>query len=256
VEAAFFDLDKTVIARSSMMAFAPSFRRHGLLSRRSMARGAWTQLVYLRWGAGPRRLARIQQSVLALTAGWSRAAVGELVAADIEAAIDPITHAEAVERILEHRAAGRTVVLVSAAPEEIVEPIGRRLGVDHVIASQAIIDADGRYTGRLARYAYGPAKAALIGDLAAERGIDLEASWAYTDSFTDLPMLEVVGHPVVVNPDRPLRRVARMRGWAVERFDVEGAPKRRRAVAPALAVAAVTGAVTAWVVLRRLPRTA
>jgi len=258
VEAAFFDLDKTVIARSSLMAFAPSLRRHGLLTRRVMAQGAWSQLLYLRWGAGPRRLERIQRTVLAVISGWDRKEVGELVAAGLAEAIDPITHGQARERIRWHRAEGRPIVLVSAAPEEIVEPIGRRLGFDHVIASQAVVDPEGRYTGVLERYVYGPAKAALMQDLARREGIDLEGSWAYTDSFTDLPMLEAVGHPVVVNPDRALRRVAQMRGWPVERFDVpppDSAP-RRRALAPVIAVALTTGGLTAWWMLRRQPRLA
>jgi HAD superfamily hydrolase (TIGR01490 family) len=269
VEAAFFDLDKTVIARSSMMAFAPSFRREGLLKRRTLLKGAWIQLIYVRLGAGPRRLARIQESVLAVTAGWDRAAVRRLVGEGLASAIDPITYREAVGLIAEHRREGRRIVLVSAAPQEVVEPIGARLGVDGVIASLARVDGEGRYTGALERYAYGPAKAVLIRDLAGREGIDLAGSWAYTDSFTDLPMLEEVGHPVAVNPDRALQRVARMRGWDVVTFEERGyapvlaaeaarGPGRWRAVAPAsaLALLATTGGVTAWWMWRRPARTA
>ena len=254
MEAAFFDLDKTVLARSSMMAFAPAFFRAGLLQRHNLLKGAASQLVYVRWGAGPRRVARIQRSVLSVTCGWDQAEVRRLVGAGMDDAVDPITYAEAVTLIAEHRAAGRRIVLVSAAPEELVEPIGTRLGADTVIASRAVLDERGRYSGRLERYAYGPAKAELVEDLARREGIDLEQSWAYSDSITDLPMLEAVGHPVAVNPDRALRRVALLRGWEVARFELRPDPDaaegsgRPRAWRPGstVAAAATAGALAAW----------
>jgi HAD superfamily hydrolase (TIGR01490 family) len=258
VEAAFFDLDKTVISRSSMMAFAGAFRREGLVTRRALARGAWTQLVYLRWGAGPKKLARVQESVLALTTGWEQAAVRRIVADGIGPAIEPIVYGEAMRLIREHRAAGRRVYLVSAAPEEIVEPIGRHLGVDETIATRSDIDEFGRYAGTVERYAYGPAKAALIRELAQRGNIDLAASWAYTDSVTDLPMLEAVGHPVAVNADRSLERISRMRGWEVLRFEERGParPRRFRPLSPltvmALTVMATTGGLGAWLWRRRV----
>jgi HAD superfamily hydrolase (TIGR01490 family) len=255
VEAAFFDLDKTVISRSSMMAFAGAFRREGLLTRRAMAQGAWVQLLYVRWGAGPKRLARIQASALALTAGWEQAAVRRIVAEGLGHAIEPIIYAEARRLIAEHRAAGRRVYLVSAAPEEVVEPIGRYLGVDEAIASRPDIDERGCYAGTIGRYAYGPAKAALIRELAQRVGLDLAASWAYTDSVTDLPMLEAVGHPVAVNADRSLQRISKMRGWDTVRFDLRTtAPARQRRVVQLSAVTmmATTGGVGAWLWHRHL----
>ena len=109
----------------------------------------------------------------------------------------------------EHRAAGRRIVIVSASPEEIVVPIGRLLGVDDVIASRALLTEDRRYTGQMDFYAYGPFKVEAIEALAAEHDIDLAESWAYSDSYTDLPMMLAVGHPVAVNPDRPLLKAAR-----------------------------------------------
>ena len=101
--------------------------------------------------------------------------------------------------------------LISASPEEIVAPLARYLGVDDAIASRAKLDDDGRYTGEVEFYSYGPFKAEAMVHAAAMYGIDLDASYAYSDSATDLPMLEVVGHPVAVNPDRELARVARAR---------------------------------------------
>jgi HAD superfamily hydrolase (TIGR01490 family) len=217
--AAFFDLDKTVIARASIMAFAADFRQEGLLSRRTVAKALWTHLVYVHVGASSRKLDRIRRSVLTVTRGWDEARVREIVTGRLDSAIDPITYAEAVDLIGEHRRAGRRVYLASAAPAEIVEPLARHLGVDDAVASIARVDRDGRYTGELDRCAYGSEKARLIVELATRDGVDLAASHAYSDSATDVPMLEVVGHPVAVNPDRALRRVARQRGWEIRRFE-------------------------------------
>src|SRR5205823_14420402 len=206
MEAAFFDLDKTVIARASMVAFGRPFYRHGLISRRLMLRGLWGQLVYLHAGADEDRLARMRESVLALTKGWEQAQVRRIVREALTDVVTPIIYAEALELIDEHRAAGRRVFIVSASPEEIVAPLAEHLDVDEAIASRARIDADGCYTGEMEFYAYGANKAEAMRDIAEHEGIDLRRSWAYSDSATDLPMLEAVGHPVVVNPDRGLGR--------------------------------------------------
>ncbi|MCU4187430.1 HAD-IB family hydrolase [Acidiferrimicrobium sp. IK] len=219
MEAAFFDLDKTVIAKASMMAFGREFYREGLIGRRSLLKGLWTQVVYVRRGATSDQLAKIRQSVLALIAGWEQARVRSIVTSTLAPVLDPITYAEAIEAIEEHRGAGRLIVIISAAPEEIVEPLAAYLGVDVAIGSRADVDERGRYTGHMARYAYGQTKADLMAELAETRGIDLANSWAYSDSVTDLPMLEAVGHPVVVNPDRSLERLAAARGWPVRHFD-------------------------------------
>jgi HAD superfamily hydrolase (TIGR01490 family) len=241
MEAAFFDLDKTVIAKPSIMAFARDFRREGLLTRRTMAKGLWLQVVYVHVGAGSKKLARVRQSVLALTTGWDQALVRRVVSEGLSSAIDPITYAEARELIDEHRLAGRRVYLVSAAPAEIVEPLAQHFGAHEALASVARVDRDGRYTGDVERYAYGPEKASLIRHLATRDGLDLTASWAYSDSATDVPMLETVGHPVAVNPDRALRRIAQLRGWEIQRFErtLEPSPVTAKAepdrLAPAVA---------------------
>jgi HAD superfamily hydrolase (TIGR01490 family) len=249
MEAAFFDLDKTVIARASIMAFAGDFQREGLLSRRTVAKGLWTQLVYVHVGAGSRKLDRIRRSVLTVTRGWDQARVRQIVIGRLGPAIDPITFAEAVELIREHRQAGRRVYLVSAAPTEIVEPLAEHLGADEAVASMARVDADGRYTGELERFAYGIEKARLVEELAARDGVDLAASHAYSDSASDVPMLEAVGHPVAVNPDRALRRVARQRGWEIRHFarllPQEAAQQAERAVPHASPVLA-GGERQAW----------
>jgi HAD superfamily hydrolase (TIGR01490 family) len=219
MEAAFFDLDKTVIARASMVAFGRPFYRHGLISRRLMVRALWGQLVYLYLGADEERLARMRESVLALTKGWQQSQVRRIVREALTDVVTPIIYAEALELIEEHRAAGRRVFIISASPEEIVEPLADHLEVDEAIGSQARIDDEGCYTGEMAFYAYGENKAVAMGEVAEREGIDLSESWAYSDSATDLPMLEAVGHPVVVNPDRELARVAREREWEVRKFE-------------------------------------
>jgi phosphoserine phosphatase len=137
-----------------------------------------------------------------------------------------MVYEEAVALIDEHKAAGRDVVVISSSGTEIVEPIGERLGVDLAIGTQVAVE-DGHFTGDILFYAYGEGKAVAMRDIAAERGYDLAASYAYTDSHTDLPMLEVVGHPVAVNPDAELRRIATEREWPVLDFDQPVAMRER-----------------------------
>ncbi len=244
MEAAFFDLDKTVIARASLVAFGRPFYRHGLVSRSTLLRGLWAQLVYLHLGASEARLARLREALLRLTRGWDQSQVRAIVASTLEDIVEPIIYQDALDLIAAHRRAGRLVYLVSASPEEIVMPLGSYLGVDGVIASRSEVDENGRYTGEVSFYAYGPYKATAIYGLADERAIDLAESYAYSDSYTDVPMLEAVGHPVAVNPDRVLAGLARERGWPIQRFD---RPVRlRRSTDPRLAPA-VLAAVTVLV---------
>ncbi len=216
--AAFFDLDKTVIARASMVAFGRPFYRGGLINRRTVLRALYGQLVYLQLGASEQRLERIRESILKLTRGWSQARVREIVAEALEQIVEPIIYAEAADLIEAHKDAGRMVVIVSASPEELVAPLGRYLGADRVIASRAHLDEEGRYTGSMEFYAYGEFKAEAMRAVAQAEKLDLESSYAYTDSYTDLPMLEEVGHPVAVNPDRVLARYAREHGYEIARF--------------------------------------
>jgi HAD superfamily hydrolase (TIGR01490 family) len=218
MEAAFFDLDKTVIDRASIAAFGRPFMKGGLINRRVVARAAFSQLIYLYFGADEERLVRVRQSMLAMTKGWDRDQVRQIVRETLLETIEPIMYAEALELMEIHRAAGHRVYLVSASPEEIVLPLTDMLGVDGAICSRGEVDAEGRYTGRMAFYAYGPEKATAMRELAARTGIDLSASSAYSDSATDLPMLEAVGRPVAVNPDRALAKVARERGWETLQF--------------------------------------
>lgn len=270
-QAAFFDLDKTVIARASMVAFGRPLYDGGLINRRTVLRALYGQLVYLHLGASEEKLERIRESVLRLTRGWHQSRVREIVEEALEQIVDPIIYAEAADLIDQHRAEGRLVVLISASPEEIVAPLGRYLGADATIASRTHVDAEGRYTGAMEFYAYGEFKAEAMHDLAEREGIDLSESYAYSDSYTDLPMLEAVGHPVAVNPDRVLGRFAKEHGFEVTRFvqpvrlrdRMRGVRDRIAAVPPrpAIAVSAGAAAIGAgafslgwWLATRRLDR--
>jgi HAD superfamily hydrolase (TIGR01490 family) len=218
VNAAYFDLDKTVIAKASIAAFGGQFRRGGLINRRTVLRAVAGQLVYSQLGAGEHRMAKVRETMLALTRGWEAERVRTIVRDTLLQTMEPLIYAEALELMEAHRANGDRVYLVSAAPEEIVEPMSELLVVDGWICSRAELDAGGCYTGRMGFYADGPRKAEAIVELAARGGIDLENSFAYSDSINDLPMLEVVGHPVAVNADRALGRLARARGWETRQF--------------------------------------
>ena len=218
MEAAFFDLDKTVIDRASIAAFGRPFMKGGLINRRLVARAAVSQLIYLYFGADEDRLVRVRESMLAITKGWDRAQVRQIVRETMLQTIEPIMYAEALELMELHRAAGHRVYLVSASPEEIVLPLADLLGSTVRSAPAARWTSEGRYTGRMAFYAYGEAKACAMRELAERTGLDLSASSAYSDSATDLPMLEAVGRPVAVNPDRALAKVARERGWEMRNF--------------------------------------
>ncbi|HEX9065743.1 MAG TPA: HAD family hydrolase [Streptosporangiaceae bacterium] len=224
--AAFFDLDKTIISRSSTLAFAPSFYRHGLITRSQAARGALAQIRYRTGGAGHSQMERIKQQLTSACRGWPAERVAEIVTANLTATIAPIIYQQARLLLDDHKSAGRDVFIVSTAGQEMVGPIAAMLGVGGVIATRMRL-AEGRYTGEVDFYAYGEGKAEQIRRLAGERGYDLGTCYAYSDSHTDLPMLEAVGYPHAVNPDRALRRVALARGWPVLTFASARVPRQR-----------------------------
>ncbi len=243
-EAAFFDLDKTIIATSSTMAFSKPFQAGGLISRRAMLRSVYAQFVYTVGGADHDQMEKMRAFLSTLCAGWDVATINQIVADTLHLVVDPLVYVEAVQLIEEHHGAGRDVIIVSASGSELVEPIGEMLGADHVVATRMEV-RDGRYTGNIRFYAYAENKATAILDLARKRGYDLAASYAYSDSVTDVAMLETVGHPYAVNPDKDLRRVAREREWPVLVFDRPVALQggvRLVPARPALAALAVGGA--------------
>jgi HAD superfamily hydrolase (TIGR01490 family) len=260
MEAAFFDLDKTVISKSSSLALSRPFYRAGLVTRSQLLRGIYAQIVYLMLGADEKRMDRAKDGLLALTRGWDREEVEEVVREALETVVDPYIYQEALDLIALHQALGREVFIVSSSPQEVVKPLAERLGVSSVVATRAQT-VDGRYTGELEFYCYREQKADEIRRIAADQGIDLAGSFAYSDSITDRPMLELVGNPVAVNPDRELRRLAQQRAWKVRDFRRPVRLRHRLAevrrpspIAVAVA-AAMAAAVLAWIFLRsRLAR--
>ncbi|HEX7095024.1 MAG TPA: HAD family hydrolase [Acidimicrobiales bacterium] len=254
MEAAFFDLDKTVIARASLLAFGPQLRRAGYISRWLVLRAAVGQLVYRYLGADEARMEKMRNTSLRIFRGWQRDTVLALVRETLTEVIEPLVYAEALELLQQHRAAGRRVFLVSSSPEEIVEPLAAYLGVDEVIATRAAVDHENRYTGHIEYYAYGLNKAEAVRNIAARDGIDLERSFAYSDSATDIPMLEMVGNAVAVNPDREPRRVASARGWEIRRFERPVALRPGRVTPPLARVVVIGAAVVATTVVIALWR--
>ena len=257
--AAFFDLDKTIIARSSTLAFSRPFYQGGLINRRTVLRSAYAQFVYLVGGADHDQMERMRAYLSSMCTGWDVQQVKDIVSETLHDLIDPIIFDEAATLIEEHHLAGRDVVIVSSSGAEVVEPIGEMLGADRVVATQMVVE-DGRYTGDIEFYAYAENKASAVRDLAAQEGYDLAGSYAYSDSVTDVPMLEAVGHPFAVNPDRALRREAVARDWQVlvftkpvrlrDRFSaVTLPPPSALAMVAAGAGAATAGLV--WLAARR-----
>ena len=259
--AAFFDLDKTIIAKSSALAFSKPFYAGGLLNRRTVLRSTYAQFVFLLGGADHDQMEKMRDFLSQMVTGWHVDTVREIVADTLHNIVDPLVYDEAVSLIEEHHLAGRDVIIVSASGAEMVEPIGELLGVDAVIASRLSIE-DGRYTGGIDFYAYAENKAVAIGDLADRRGYDLARSYAYSDSITDVHMLRAVGHPHAVNPDKELRRVSRDEGWPVLVFSRPVAlgarvrlPERRGTLAAlAAGTAAVVGGAIYLGARRRLER--
>jgi len=212
--AAFFDLDKTIIAKSSTLAFSKPFQAGGLITRRAVLRSAYAQFVYLVGGADHDQMEKMRDFLSRLCAGWDVQTVRDIVADTLHNVVDPLVYDEAVSLIEEHHLAGRDVIIVSASGSEVVEPIGEMLGADGVVATRMRV-ADGKYTGEIDYYAYAENKALAIQELAERNGYDLDRSYAYSDSVTDVHMLAVVGNPYAVNPDKELRRQANARGWPV-----------------------------------------
>ncbi|HEY9484722.1 MAG TPA: HAD-IB family hydrolase [Micromonosporaceae bacterium] len=215
--AAFFDLDKTVIAKSSALAFGRPFYRERLINRRDVIKSAYAQLMFKLGGADDAQIARIRDHLATLCKGWSVEQVEQIVNETLAELISPYIYAEAAALIEEHRSAGRVVVLVSASGEEMVRPIGQQLGIDDILATRMVVK-DGRYTGDVGFYNAGPNKVEGVRDLAARRGWDLAECYAYSDSVSDVPLLESVGRPTAVNADRGLRRIAIERGWPMLEF--------------------------------------
>jgi HAD superfamily hydrolase (TIGR01490 family) len=246
--AAFFDLDRTLLRRSSALALAGTFRQRGLISRRQLARAAAWQLLFVLRGADHEMVRRAAEDGLLLLRGFTPEKMRALVADAMEPVLRPLVYAEPLHLVTQHRERGEPVFIVSATLQEIVEGIADELGFDGALGTICEV-RNGAYTGRAVRALHAENKASCLRELADERGFDLTACTAYSDSHTDVPFLAAVGHPVVVNPDRELRRVAGERGWPILEFGAQAYPHARRRVPPLFWAAA--GAAAAGFVARR-----
>ena len=221
--AAFFDLDRTLLSRSSALALAGPFRERGLISRRQLAKAALWQLLFVARGASAETVRRGAEDGLMILRGVAVSEMQEIVAGAMATVLKPLVYAEPLQLADRHRARGEPVYIVSAALQEVVDALAAEVGFDGALGT--ICEAEGGvYTGRPVRSLHGAAKAAALAELAVAERLDLAASTAYSDSHTDLPFLEAVGSPVAVNPDRALRRLARARGWPVVRFSARAYP--------------------------------
>jgi len=215
--AAFFDLDRTLIKRSSVLALAGTFRRRGLISRLDLVKSAFWQVLFVLRGASAERVRSASEDGMKILKGFSVEEMQHLVGDAMETVLRPLVYEEPLRLVERHRERGERVYIVSATLQEIVQHIADDLGFDGAIGSTCEV-VDGVYTGRTLRAAHGVGKANALRELAAAEGLDLAGSTAYSDSYSDVPFLEAVGHPVAANPDRKLRRIAIARGWPVVDF--------------------------------------
>jgi HAD superfamily hydrolase (TIGR01490 family) len=248
--AAFFDLDRTLIRRSSALALAGPFQERGLIGRKQLAKAAAWQMLFAARGASAETVRKAAEDGLILLRDLEVDEMRALVGEALETVLKPLVYREPLDLVAKHRARGEPVFVVSATLQEIIEPLAEELGFDGAVGSLCEV-VDGRYTGRTLRACHGEGKAEAVRELAVAEDIDLSRSTAYSDSHTDLPFLEAVGRPVAVNPDRELRRIARERGWPMLTFTDPLYPAARRRMRPALVGVPLVLGAAVWAARRR-----
>jgi HAD superfamily hydrolase (TIGR01490 family) len=248
--AAFFDLDKTLMEGSSAFQFARAAFRNGMLSRRQLARDVWANIKFRLEGSTDEATAELRDRIFESLAGQRVVDLHRLTP-DVLAGVLPRLYEQMLRVAWEHQDAGREVFIVTAASQEMAAMLAHVLHFDGGIGSRSEVQ-DGVYTGRPdGPFTYREGKAQAIREVARERGIDLDESFAYSDSESDLPMMRAVGHPVAVNPDSALERVARDEGWQIMRFDKLG---RRLRIAVVSAGLALVGGGGGYAIARRRPQ--
>jgi HAD superfamily hydrolase (TIGR01490 family) len=227
--AAFFDLDKTLMEGSSALHFGRAAYRAGMVSRRQLASDAWANLRFRLHGSTDQGTDELRERILSSIAGQRVVDLARM-GPDVLTGILPLIYREVLEEAYAHQDAGRPVYIVTAASQELAEVLAQVLVLDGGVGMRSEV-RDGVYTGKPAGpFTYREGKAVAIRELAEREGIDLTESFAYSDSESDLPMMRAVGHPVAVNPDRVLERVAREEGWRIMRFDKLGRRLRWAAI--------------------------
>lgn len=244
--AAFFDLDRTLMAGSSAFEFGRASYRAGLMSRGQMARSIFENIRFRLVGSTDERTTALQDQIGDSLRGARQRDLHRL-APDVLAGLLPRLYPQMLSEAWAHQDAGRPVYICTAASSEIAGILAGILSFDGAIGTVPEV-VDGHYTGRIVPpFTYREGKAEAMRTLAATEGIDLAKSYAYSDSESDMPMLRAVGHPVAVNPDRQLARVAAEEGWQVMRFETIG---RRLVLGGAIATTALAGGVGALLARR------
>ena len=227
--AAFFDLDRTLISGSSAFTLAIQARRAGMIPTTEFVRDATSAVLFKLFGASDDTTDEVRRRILKAVTGVRQSELQALNSEIIPRLLARL-RPEARRLLDRHRIAGRDTFIVSAAPQEIVEPLAHSLGMTSAIGTRSVVE-DGVYTGELAGpFCYGDGKVEAITELAKWNGYELHQCYAYSDSASDLPMLEAVGHPVAVNPDNRLERHARLNGWPIVIFSQQTKSVIRRTV--------------------------
>ena len=237
--AAFFDLDKTLMAGSSGMVFARVANRKGFVPRGQLAKWGLDHLRYRLRGSSDEQTNALLEVAKRVFAEIPERDV-ERMAPEVLAGILPRIYPQMLDEVHRHQDEGRATFIVSAAGNDLVKALAAVLGMEGGIGTRWAVGGDGKYTGEMdGPFVYGNGKVEAMRRFSEKHDIDLGESWAYSDSVSDLPMLRSVGHAVVVNPDGPLLEIARQEGWQVMRFEKLG---RKLAIAGATALAAAAGA--------------
>jgi HAD superfamily hydrolase (TIGR01490 family) len=237
--AAFFDLDKTLMAGSSGMVFARVANQRGFVPRRQLAKWGWDHLRYRLRGSSDEQTSAVIDVAKKVFAEIPERDV-ERMAPAVLAGILPRIYPQMLDEVHRHQDEGRATFIVSAAGNDLVKALAAVLGMEGGIGTAWAIGTDGKFTGEMAGpFVYGEGKVEAMQRFAGKHDIDMEASFAYSDSASDLPMLRSVGNAVVVNPDADLLEIARREGWRVMRFEKLG---RKLAIVGATVLAAVGGA--------------
>jgi HAD superfamily hydrolase (TIGR01490 family) len=249
--AAFFDLDRTLMAGSSGMHFGRAAFRTGMVSRRQLMRWGMDHVRFRLQGSTDERTEALLKEVKELLAGVPERDIARM-APDLLAGILPRIYPQMLEEVRAHQDAGRPTFIVSAAGNELVALLARVLGMEGGIGTRYQVDGNGLLTGDLeGPFMYGEGKVEAIRRFARDHDLDLGESWAYSDSVSDLPMLRAVGNPVAVNPDEDLRVIALRDGWRVMRFEKLG---RRLVIAGTTLAAAAIGGSGTWLAARSRTR--
>ncbi|MDX6664495.1 MAG: hypothetical protein QOG68_701 [Solirubrobacteraceae bacterium] len=237
--AAFFDLDRTLMAGSSGLHWARAAYRAGLVGRRQMASDAWANLKFRLRGSTDEETEAVKERLGEFLEG-RRVRDFERLGPQVLAGVLPRMYERMLETAYNHQDEGRPVYICTAATQDMADTLAVVLGFDGA-AGTRLGKRDGLYTGRFeGPFCYGEGKPIRMREIAERDDLDLAESWAYSDSASDLPMLRAVGHPVVVNPDAELAREAATQGWDVMRFETLG---KRIKIGAALAAAAAAGGV-------------